>query len=77
MDGPVRTYRIYFRTRTELWKLDDLEGKIIDEEMSGDYRFFGVFLVDIGFGSENEALRLAETFTHIKVTNIVHFQPFI
>ena len=59
-------YRTYFRTKTELWKLDALEGKIINEEMSGDYRFVGVFLVDIGFCTKNEALWLAETFNEFR-----------
>jgi len=34
--------------------------------MSGDYRFVGVFLVDIGFCSKNEALWLAETFNVLR-----------
>ena len=54
MDGLLDViFKTYFRTRTELWKLDALEGKIINEEMSGHYRFVGVFLVDIGFCSKN------------------------
>ena len=44
---------LFSRTNTELWELDSFESEIINPTLSTNYRYFGLFLVDVGYCSKN------------------------